>query len=541
MSFDKVIDSAQLNADLESVADAIRDKSNTTEKLLFPAGMVSAIGDIKTKESVTWNQCPPLVKAFLDQVTYDPSDYSTSRIAEFAPATAVESNTKPIGKTVDGVTYYNEIPNVETPFSTETTAGTLKSLDRLRWINTTPKTYTQGVDWFGSDEEAQEYVDAHPELPNRTIFQIYPVQPAGSVPNNRKFLILEDGVLKFFSYYGVGVNTRDLGGWTCDGGTVKYGMLVRGGDTNPEDKRLMVDEIGIRTEVRLFELSHQGLDHSVWDIDYFANPTNTIVAGNLTDKVMWKALLEAIMKSVVNQKPVYFHCGAGLDRTASMAVMLEAILGFSQSDIDKDYELGSFASGSSDTTARKRSNAGHKNFIEGIIATPLLYGLPDTFRNHAISFALSCGVKIELINAFRKACIDGNPEVITVNIPTHTITQTLTHATTDNAATTIKGNEPYEANIAPEVGYIITGVSITMNGEDASGYFSGEIGNLKRSITQNLQHCSIDNNKQTVIDGQGYGAEISVSDGYTLDGATVSITMNGADITNQVYISYEEK
>ena len=29
----------------------------------------------------------------------------------------------------------------------------------------------------------------------------------------------------------------------------------------------------------------------------------------------------------------------------------------------------------------------------------------------------------------------------------------------------------------------ITGVSITMNGEDASGYFSGEIGNLKRRVT----------------------------------------------------------
>lgn len=525
---------------LSAIASAIRAK-NGTDTTYKPAQMAPAIAALPDKADYSWHQCPEAVRNYLDQVTYDPTDYSTSRIAEFAPSTAVSGNTKPIAETVTGDSHRNEVPNEKTPFSSTNIAGTLEPLDRLRWINTTPKTYTQGVDWFGSDEEAQEYVDAHPELPNRTIFQIYPVQPAGSVPNNLKFLILEDGELKFFSYYGVGVNTRDLGGWTCDGGTVKYGMLVRGGDTNPEDKRLMVDEIGIKTEVRLFELSRQGLDHSVWDIDYFANPTNTIIAGNLTDKVMWKALLEAIMKSVINQKPVYFHCGAGLDRTASMAVMLEAILGFSQSDIDKDYELGSFASGSSDTTARKRSNAGHKNFIEGIIATPLLYGLSNTFRNHAISFALSCGVKIELINDFRQACINGSPEVITVNIPTHTITQTLTHATTDNTATTIEENEPYEANITPDVGCIITGVSITMGGEDVSGCFSGEIGNLNRLITPNLHHCSIDNDKQTVIDGQGYGAEVTVSDGYTLDGATVSITMGGTDITEQVYIAYEEE
>lgn len=525
---------------IKAIADAIRAKNGKTDT--YTVGeMAEAISSLSGKETVTWHQCPEAVRNYLDQVTYDPSDYSTSRIAEFAPSTAVSSNTKPIAEIVTGDSHRNEVPNEETPFSSTNIAGTLEPLDRLRWINTTPKTYTQGVDWFGSDEEAQEYVDAHPELPNRTIFQIYPVQPAGSVPNNLKFLILEDGELKFFSYYGVGVNTRDLGGWQCDGGTVKYGMLVRGGDTNPVDKRLMVDEIGIRTEVRLFELSHQGLDHSVWDIDYFANPTNSVVAGNLTDKVMWKALLEAIMKSVVNQKSVYFHCGAGLDRTASMAVMLEAILGFSQSDIDKDYELGSFASGSSDTTARKRSNAGHKNFIEGILATPLLYGLSNTFRNHAISFVLSCGVKIDLINAFRKACIDGNPEVITVNIPTHAITQSLTHATTDNTATTIKENEPYEANITPEVGYIISGVSITMNGEDVSGCFSGEIGNLKRSVAKILVGCTVDNPAGTVIDGQGYAAEITVNDGYTLTNADVSIMMDGVDITNQVYIAYEEE
>ena len=47
MAFDKVIDSAQLEADLTTVADAIRAKNETTEPLAFPDGYKSAIESIE--------------------------------------------------------------------------------------------------------------------------------------------------------------------------------------------------------------------------------------------------------------------------------------------------------------------------------------------------------------------------------------------------------------------------------------------------------------------------------------------------------------
>lgn len=43
MAYDKVVDSAQLDADLASVADAIRTKGGTDAQLAFPAGFVSAV------------------------------------------------------------------------------------------------------------------------------------------------------------------------------------------------------------------------------------------------------------------------------------------------------------------------------------------------------------------------------------------------------------------------------------------------------------------------------------------------------------------
>ena len=48
MAVDKLVDSAQLDADLTSVANAIRTKGGTSGQLAFPSGFVSAIGDIPT-------------------------------------------------------------------------------------------------------------------------------------------------------------------------------------------------------------------------------------------------------------------------------------------------------------------------------------------------------------------------------------------------------------------------------------------------------------------------------------------------------------
>ena len=46
MSVDKLVDSSQLDADLTSVANAIRAKSGGSSQLAFPAGFVSEIGNI---------------------------------------------------------------------------------------------------------------------------------------------------------------------------------------------------------------------------------------------------------------------------------------------------------------------------------------------------------------------------------------------------------------------------------------------------------------------------------------------------------------
>ena len=464
--------SQRLQAEIDR-ANATTSKTDTTVHNAI-GSLIDGYGQGGT-EKVEWHQCPEAPRNFVNNVTYDPNDYSTSQIENYAPATPLESNTKPIGKTVDGVTYYNEVPNIATPFASTNAAGTLKPLDQLRWLKT-------------------------------TVEQTSP--------------------------YPLGVNTRDLGGWACDGGKVKYGMIVRGGEPNEVDKDLMVNQVGIRTELQLLPKSESRRTYSAWGIDFFANPTeSTSVNYSLSPTNLWKFYLQVVFDSVSHDKPVYFHCGIGADRTGTIAIMLEALLGVSQSDIDKDYELTNFYT-VSPTFPRRRNTDAYKSYINQIKNVPLVGGLTDTFANHAISFAVSLGFTADEINAYRNACIDGTPTQITLNLPTYTITNNLADVVNSNTDTSITQYQEYMADLTVANGYVISDVQIKLDDKDVTDlYFTGTKTNLIYSIQKNLTNCNL-NGKNSVIAEQSYVADLIADAGFTMDGATITITMGGIDMSN---------
>ena len=388
---------------LTAIANAIRAKDGSTATITLDQ-MPEKIIALSSKVSVEWHQCPELVRNYLANVNYDPSDYSTSQIANYAPAAAVKSNTKPIGKAVDGKTFYNETPNVLTLFATTNKAGTLKPLDSLRWLNT-------------------------PQA----------------------------------------ANVRDLGGWACDGGTVRYGLLFRGGEITTADRDVLVGACGVRHELNLRGAEEANRTASPLGSDvWFCCPTN-FVWYSLDDKATWKEIMLYVIEAVTHNEPVYFHCSAGADRTGTVACLLEALLGMSRSDIDKDYELTCFSTGTeTDAHARRRNETDWKNLIAQIDQHA-----GDTFRDQAVNFVTSCGVPASKINDFRAAMSTGTPETITGG--THTITNSLTHVSTSNAATQVEDQGSYTATLTADVDYTIQTVTITMGGVDISSCYANGV------------------------------------------------------------------
>ena len=473
---------------VQAIAAAIREKNGAATKYKV-AEMADAVRALSGSEAIEWHQCPEAVRNYLANVTYDPSDYSTSQIANYAPATAVVSDYKPIGQAAGGVMHYNEVPNVLTPFASGWKAGTLKPLDALRWIRTS----AGATAW----------------------------------------------------------NVRDLGGWPCDGGAVKYGLLIRGGKLAAADRDVLVGDLGIQHDLDLRGREGGGSDdepdmtESPLGSDVWYTRTQQYAWYALTPVATWQTYLRCVIDAVTHREPVYFHCTAGADRTGTLACVLEGLLGMSQSDIDKDYELTTFYSGSgSDATARRRNESDWKGLINAINAVS-----GDTFRDKCVRFAVgTCGMSLADINAYRAAMTNGTPETLHWY---QTITKNLTGCTLSNAASQVDYGEAYTATIAAESGKTITSVVVKMGGTDitATAYTasSGAINiskvtgavtitaaasvpSVTYNITRNLTNCASSNTADTIAEGAAYTTTLSPTGTYKKLGS-ITVTMGGADIS----------
>ena len=144
-------------------------------------------------------------------------------------------------------------------------------------------------------------------------------------------------------------NGRDLGGYKGLGGkTTVFHKLYRGGRIDGKyigstGKKEMLAE-GILAEVDLREASDVPSSSPLGSSVAFYAPGfdsgyNTMIRDN-PEKV--KNTFCWVVERLRENKPVYFHCAAGRDRTATLAILLEGALGISESDMAKDYELTYF-------------------------------------------------------------------------------------------------------------------------------------------------------------------------------------------------------
>ncbi len=165
---------------------------------------------------------------------------------------------------------------------------------------------------------------------------------------------------------GVSKNVRDLGGWKADGGHIAYGRLYRGArlddiQGNPTEKDVLFKTLGVSVDLDLRGLPKGTLGGSgemnpwtgsdpieyvnikLWH--YFVPSARQYEGPNIADGVtsgQYQLAIRSIINWLAEERVVYFHCHGGSDRTGTLAFLIEALLGVSEEDLSKDYELTSF-------------------------------------------------------------------------------------------------------------------------------------------------------------------------------------------------------
>ena len=162
-------------------------------------------------------------------------------------------------------------------------------------------------------------------------------------------------------------NTRDLGGWKVGDKTVKYGRIYRGAnlDDIQQDASKMdivVNRLGVGVDLDLRGLppGSQGgsgeknpwkstdpviyKNIKLWH--YFVPSANRnlqvdVSPGETADQYQYA--IRCIINWLKDGKVIYFHCHGGADRTGTLAFLIEGLLGVSESDISKDFELTTYS------------------------------------------------------------------------------------------------------------------------------------------------------------------------------------------------------
>lgn len=139
-------------------------------------------------------------------------------------------------------------------------------------------------------------------------------------------------------------------------------------------------------------------------------------------------------------------------------------------------------------------------------------------------------------------------------IVVHTITNNLTNVSTSNNSSGIIDEYSYSATLTADTGYILSNVTVVMDGVDitANAYSTGIVtiekvtGNVVitavaveessttiYTISNNLTNVTNSSSVSSVVENNEYTAILSPESGYVL--SDVIITMGGVDITSNVY------
>ena len=154
-------------------------------------------------------------------------------------------------------------------------------------------------------------------------------------------------------------NVRDAGGWISGltGQPIAYGKIFRGAQLKAKGKDSIIlskDGIDALRMVRIrAELDLRSNDQVPSHVSALAGADYAVDFTVIPEAVNARMYhfqnndatireLQWIINRLKQNKPVYYHCQNGADRTGTLGFLIGALLGMSEGDLAKDYELTTF-------------------------------------------------------------------------------------------------------------------------------------------------------------------------------------------------------
>ena len=183
-------------------------------------------------------------------------------------------------------------------------------------------------------------------------------------------------------------NIRDLGGWPTQYGVpVKYGRLYRSGSLDrikSEGRRVFVDDLNVLAEL---DLRHEVKHTSSFlgnDKDYLRISHGSYLNGITHQYSVYVTDLMWIIDRMKENKNVDWHCAIGCDRCGTLSFLIEGLLGLSELDLCRDYELSTFSL----SEKNKRVRSPLKSMIDHIKTHGPKDDLAQCFYNYWLSIGM---------------------------------------------------------------------------------------------------------------------------------------------------------
>ena len=389
----------------------------------------------------TANVINPDINKFIEEVVYDLDDQNIKELANDYRKNSPLSRFSTIKQNVGVVENMKDLINVRVVCFDSNHNGTFIYDSNLHDIN---------------------YIDNMIPGRQHNIEYTY-IDNSGNTATTTK-LFLPTGKVRLINVDGA-TNIRDIGGWSCDGGTIKYGIIYRGGNIDSissDGKFSMINELKIKKEIYLGYYPTYGIKEkllsgsipsttSVNGTLSIKNPaiitedsvriTDPSIVGTLTannnvsDIIIKRSVLPEVSyvqwaigngygsvitdtniknttKNAINDiitfirsnhtqnttAGLYLHCDTGLDRTGTMCIILLGLLGVSESDILKEFDISIYYNSTVSSFAKA---------VEFMKLMKTTYS-GNSFKDSVEAYLLDCGISQNDIDDFRDVMIDTN-------------------------------------------------------------------------------------------------------------------------------------